>query len=278
MIKATRLQTKAGIYTIICRMENGGFVAVVDLSTVHFADYQRAITATHVKKIQKDWNERAADMPKLSLRDGKLWCYDGQHTIHARLERGENKVWAIVFEGLTYTDEAKLFFIHNDVPKKMNGWVKFRADMNSGNAAKRRMLDIIHDFNLTVPGDPLVATAAHADVTSSRAVQEAFKRGGEPLLKLLCRIIGQAWRIDGKKTGPVQEAAKQIDLLRGLIHYLHANRESLDVKALIITLRRIGPEGVREIANQQKSKGRIDAAQIREALEKLTRPTFRLAA
>ncbi len=46
--------------------------------------YQREIKNERVKRIVKDFDERIANEPKVSYRDGKYFVFDGQHTIDAR--------------------------------------------------------------------------------------------------------------------------------------------------------------------------------------------------
>ena len=46
--------------------------------------YQREIKNQRVKRIVKDFDERIANEPKVSYRDGKYYVFDGQHTIDAR--------------------------------------------------------------------------------------------------------------------------------------------------------------------------------------------------
>ena len=47
--------------------------------------YQREIKNERVKRIVKDFDERIANEPKVSYRDGKYYVFDGQHTIGATI-------------------------------------------------------------------------------------------------------------------------------------------------------------------------------------------------
>ena len=46
--------------------------------------YQRELNPERVRKIVKEFDERVANEPKVSCRNGKYYVFDGQHTIAAR--------------------------------------------------------------------------------------------------------------------------------------------------------------------------------------------------
>ena len=74
--------------------------------------YQRGLNPERVKRIVNEFDERIANEPKVSLRNGHYYVFDGQHIVAARVERnaGENlPVRCKVYEGLTDKEEARLF-------------------------------------------------------------------------------------------------------------------------------------------------------------------------
>ena len=74
--------------------------------------YQRELNTDRVHKIVKQFDERVANEPKVSYRDGRYYVFDGQHTIAARVERNGGKPLMIlckVYYGLTEKEEARLF-------------------------------------------------------------------------------------------------------------------------------------------------------------------------
>ena len=74
--------------------------------------YQRKFNARRALKIAADFDERIANEPKFSYRDGKFYVFDGQHTIAARklLNNGEDlPVKCKVYFDMTEQDEALLF-------------------------------------------------------------------------------------------------------------------------------------------------------------------------
>ena len=137
----------------------------------------------------------------------------------------------------------------------------------SGNRAKRRTLELIHDAGLTTPLHPDVRkNSQRADFTSCRAVLEIVAAGGFPLLRRVLNVV-KAWRIEGE----VPADAKKIDLLRGLFQFLKEHGDSFTDKALCDVIKRYPPAELRSKANTQKGKGRIDAGQFKAALKSIFR-------
>lgn len=52
--------------------------------------YQRKLNTERVAKIVAGFNERIANEPKVSFRDGHYYVFDGQHTIVARKHMNGN--------------------------------------------------------------------------------------------------------------------------------------------------------------------------------------------
>lgn len=76
------------------------------------AAYQRELNPSRVKKIAAEFDERIANEPKVSKRDGHYYVFDGQHTIAARKLRNKGldlPILCKVYTGLTAGDEALLF-------------------------------------------------------------------------------------------------------------------------------------------------------------------------
>ena len=75
--------------------------------------YQRKLNTERVAKIVAGFNERIANEPKVSFRDGHYYVFDGQHTIVARKHMNGNNDLPIlckVYYGMTEADEACLLY------------------------------------------------------------------------------------------------------------------------------------------------------------------------
>ena len=97
--------------------------------------YQRDLDNKRVARIADEFNPYLVNACKLSFRDGRLWVFDGQHTIAAlKTRNGGKDVYCDckVFYGLTRVDEAELFVLQNGISRIVNTNAKFRALFNTG--------------------------------------------------------------------------------------------------------------------------------------------------
>ena len=75
--------------------------------------YQREVRPRDVRALAEKWDERLLDPPIVSFRDGKFNLVDGQHRIAVIRERSGGQdclVKCRVFDGMTYEQEAELFY------------------------------------------------------------------------------------------------------------------------------------------------------------------------
>lgn len=92
--------------------------------------YQRELSTERVHRIAKAFDERIANEPKVSFRDGHYYVFDGQHTVAARVERNGGDPLPIlckVYYGLTEQQEAALFAEQFGVSAKLSAGIKLRA-------------------------------------------------------------------------------------------------------------------------------------------------------
>ena len=72
--------------------------------------YQRALHPARVARIAKEFDERVANEPKISFRDGHYYVMDGQNTIAARkfLNGGEDlQIRCKVYFNMTEQEEGR---------------------------------------------------------------------------------------------------------------------------------------------------------------------------
>lgn len=99
-------------------------------SMIRTSPYQRDFDEEKVNHIVDNFNERIANEPKLSYRDGKYYVFDGQHTIEARKQRNNGKDLYIVckvFYDMTEEEEALLFAEQTGFSSKPTPGVTLRA-------------------------------------------------------------------------------------------------------------------------------------------------------
>ena len=97
--------------------------------------YQRHLNASRVKRIAAEFDERIANAPKVSYRDGHYYVFDGQHTIAARKLLNNNadlNIVCKVYSGLTEQEEALLFAQQTGISAPLTAGAKLRAKIHGG--------------------------------------------------------------------------------------------------------------------------------------------------
>ena len=241
----------------------------VDLSKVNYkVRYQRKRDEPHIAKILRSFDIRAALPLCLSFRNSKLNCYNGNQTAGTLVDAGYKEHIACVVLDSTLKDENKLFYYLNSMPKKVDGWKKFKAAYEADEGSFRRLIRIVKIYKLTTP---LNVTRSKADIQQASILPFAYNMGGEMMVHNLCSVIVRCWR--NPKSKVIQAASKKTDILRGLVMFMATY--DIDLDSLCAYLNEISVDELRNLANQQKSRGRPDAIQFVAALKQLCGITSR---
>ena len=100
--------------------------------------YQRKLNTERVAKIVAGFNERIANEPKVSFRDGHYYVFDGQHTIVARKHMNGNNDLPIlckVYYGMTEAEEALLFAMQTGYSAALTPSARLRANLRGEDKA-----------------------------------------------------------------------------------------------------------------------------------------------
>ena len=124
---------------------------LVNSADIDTTTYQRKIQKKKVDRIVAEFNERIANEPKLSYRDGIYYVFDGQHTIAARKQRNDGKdlnMVCKVFYDLTEEDEALLFAAQTGVSSKPTPGVTLRAKKIGNDAETLAFIKVNEDLDI----------------------------------------------------------------------------------------------------------------------------------
>ena len=105
--------------------------------------YQRKLNTERVAKIVAGFNERIANEPKVSFRDGHYYVFDGQHTIVARKHMNGNNDLPIlckVYYGMTEAEEALLFAMQTGCSAALTPSARLRANLRGEDKASGEFL------------------------------------------------------------------------------------------------------------------------------------------
>lgn len=158
--------------------------------------YQRKKHEVKIAQIVASWDERIANEPKVSLRDGVYHVFDGQHTILAREALNDNnpvKIQCKVYQGLSEQDEALLFAKQTGISSKPSSGERLRANLYGEDAEAldfRKATEVAGLF-LDVKG-----TRHKKHLACVSTAQKAYRTLGKPLYTEAMSIIAEVWNGD----------------------------------------------------------------------------------
>lgn len=195
--------------------------------------YQRKFRSQRASKIAKDFDERIANDPKVSLRDGKYFVFDGQHTIAARklLNDGNDlPIKCKVFFGMTIQEEAFLFAQQTGLSAPLTAGDHLRAML------------VAEEFEAVAFRDACQSLGVQIDFEHERGayrlgcIKTAFRlyeKIGEARFKEAMEMIIAAWQGD-----PDSFRAENI---LGVAHFVDIYHDVYQPQRLVSQLRHVDP-------------------------------------
>lgn len=156
-------------------------------------DYQRELKSERVKRIVKSFDERIANEPKVSFRDGKYYVFDGQHTIDARKVMNGGKdlpVLCKVYMGLDEKEEAMLFAKQTGESARLTPGIRVRAEIYAKDANATAFLNANADLGIELDYDQ---ERGFMRIGCIQTALDAYRKLGEERYKEAMKIIVAAW-------------------------------------------------------------------------------------
>ena len=195
--------------------------------------YQRELNNDRVRRIAAEFDERIANEPKVSSRDGHYFVFDGQHTIAARkLLNGGNDltIRCKVFYGLTEKDEALLFAQQTGSSAKLTAGAKFRALVYGGDKDAIAFLKATESVGLHVD---IKQTKGVGRLACIATAFDLYKKVGAPMYREAMGIIVEAWGGDPDSL--------RAETVQGLLEFVYLYYGEYSRKRLVTRLRQVDP-------------------------------------
>ena len=176
--------------------------------------YQRKLNTERVAKIVAGFNERIANEPKVSFRDGHYYVFDGQHTIVARKHMNGNNDLPIlckVYYGMTEAEEALLFAMQTGYSAALTPSAKLRANLRGEDKASGEFYAATEESGLHMGFERGGGTGRILCINTAFA---EFKRAGAELYK-------EALRLRAYEPKFIYAAGKAEKELRGVKRYVN---------------------------------------------------------
>ena len=201
------------------------------------AGYNRGINRSWVNEIKREWRDDLEGPAKVSFRDGKYWIIDHQHQIQAKYELNgcdpNMMVMCEVYTGLTYEQEADLYYRLNTSSRPLSFADKIKGRIEAKDAEALKFRDVIESCGYIIGG------GASTSLNALRAAWVIFKKDdGEKLTRIL-RITKASW--------PENPDGVQDQMIKGVSLFLENHGAEYDNARLVKVLRAVNPK---EIINQ----------------------------
>jgi hypothetical protein len=185
---------------------------------------QRTYNANHAENLAKDWDPEQIGIFKVSRREsGAVYVLDGQHRRGAMLKLGmdDDKIFALVYLGLTKAEEAQIFLRDNVNNRKPTVVDIFRLQVAAEVPEAVEINDVLREHGLHVA----LAGDAHS-ISAVGALRWLYDMGGVKAIDRTLSMIADAW-------GPEVRSAREGNLLKGMGYVLlNVSGGKLDVSSL----------------------------------------------
>ena len=171
--------------------------------------YQRVLSKAHVKKTAENFNPYQINPVKVSRRDGKNYVVNGQHTIEViALVSGsrETSVWCMVYDNLSYEEEAEIFATQQKFTRGLSSYDIFNAEIEAGNEEAITIKSIVENYNMTLSDN--LAPGAICAIATLESIYESY---GYSILDTTLALCIATWQ--GEKNSLSSCILKAVALL-----------------------------------------------------------------
>ena len=207
--------------------------------------YQRKLNTERVAKIVAGFNERIANEPKVSFRDGHYYVFDGQHTIVARKHMNGNNDLPIlckVYYGMTEADEALLFAMQTGYSAALTPSARLRANLRGEDKASGEFYEATEEAWDCMWA--LSGAAASGRILCINTAFAEFKRVGAEIYKEALTILLEAWGGDPDSL--------RAEIIQGIVHFVELYHGEYDRERLIYSLRAYEPKFIYAAGKAEK--------------------------
>lgn len=195
--------------------------------------YQRNFNSRRAQKIAKEFDERVANDPKVSSRDGRYFVFDGQHTIAARKLRNGGEDLPIkckVYFGMTEQDEALLFAQQTGASAPLSAGAKLRAEIFGEKPSALAFKEATEAVGLQIDYDQDRGKNRIGCIQTARDIYALL---GEDRYKEVMEIIKAVWNgaPDSFRSENIKGIGRFVDLYHG----------EYNPRRLIAQLRKVDP-------------------------------------
>lgn len=216
--------------------------------------YGRPQDGPLIRKLAREWDERAIGVVMLSLRpDGRYAIIDGQHRIEVARRMGAIEIPARVHIDLSIEEEARLYRLYA-VRKQQSTIDRFRAGVVERDPALLRVKAIVESLGMDVRPTGGVQSGSGC-VGAVGALTRVYGRYGPGMLELVLRTLYAAF---GDRSN-----AYSLQMINGMAAFIVRFEDKCDWVRLVTRLR---DEGLLEITQRFNAARRAWGGETENAI------------
>lgn len=198
-------------------------------------DYQRPVNQRNVAMIKDGYVKELVNPVKVSLRNGKYYVFDGQHTLAVLTDLFGEKatIPCIIYNGLTYEKEASMFAKQDEFKRKLSRVENLKAMYESGDKQTEEFLNIVKKCGFTCEFKRGVYAAPLCIRNPKYFYDDIFVKKGKEHLADILGIIKAAY--------PDEPEAMGNDFVKGLDIFCTLYKGEYSTSDLVAKLAKISP-------------------------------------
>lgn len=204
-------------------------------------EYQRNISAAHVKRAALDFNLYQINPVKVSRRDGVNYVFNGQHTVEivaAVSNSRDTPVWCMVYDDMEYMQEADIFANQLKYVKTLSPYEIFTANLEAGNDTQLLIKSLVESYGLFVASNKAVG-----GICAIATLESIYHKHGYHVLDRVLRICLGTWEGD--------DDSFSANIMNGVMRLVVAFEDELKDDTF---KERIGRISIRDISRASKER------------------------
>lgn len=226
-------------------------------------EYQRKVDPRHVDEIIANFNPLYLGEIIVSFRDGQYFVVDGQNRIAAQIKKNDDHQCLVnckVYSGLTYEDEAAMFYHLDAISNKMkyNERVKAMSEAKD-NPSVQDIKKILQAAGLkwSLSGNK---NGARYTISASQALIDSYETYGGVILGHALSLLAHTWHGDVRTlTAP---------FIKGISLFSRTYAQMITEEQFVRKLSKTMPGEIKMLALQETMISRQDVKYAKAFLKK----------
>jgi hypothetical protein len=154
-------------------------------------EYQRNLSASHIRRTIENFDLCQINPVKVSRRDGVNYVFNGQHTIEiiAMVSGSRNTpVWCMIYDDLDYTQEADIFANQQKHVRSLLPYEIFMANIEAGNDQQLIIKSLVESYGMIITSSKIPG-----GICAVSTLEYIYNRYGFHVLDRTLRLCIGTW-------------------------------------------------------------------------------------